>query len=80
VKFAFEKMNPFYITRSTSESTGAISWDGSFDWPKRSDAINKTRPNDAPTSMPPPKPRGEGVVVFVKFAVKKITFLRAFAA
>jgi hypothetical protein len=27
---------------------GAISWDGSFDWRKRSVAINKTRPNDAP--------------------------------
>ena len=33
------------------EITGAISWDGSFDWPKRSDAINKTRPNDAPPSQ-----------------------------
>ena len=36
------------------DSTGAISWDGSFEWPKRSDAITKTRPNDAPPSQPSP--------------------------
>ena len=60
--------------RKPLPESGAISWDGSFDWPKRRDAINKTRPNDAPSSMPPPKPRGEGVVVFVKFAVKKSRF------
>ena len=31
--------------------------DGSFDWPKRSDAIIKTRPNDAPPQQPSPTPK-----------------------
>ena len=48
----------FTIAREPSsgkdiESTGAISWDGSFD-AKRSGAITKTRPNDAPTLMQSP--------------------------
>jgi len=41
--------------RKSLLEAGAISWDGSFDWPKRSDAINKTRPNDAPTLLLSPK-------------------------
>ena len=35
-------------------SMGAIVWDGSFD-AKRSGAITKTRPNDAPLQPPSPK-------------------------
>ena len=57
---SFSKRVPSAGLRATTlPESGAISWDGSFDWPKRSDATNKTRPNDAPTLPLSPKPRRE---------------------
>jgi hypothetical protein len=52
-KITSKEPSPFYPL----DSTGAISWDGSFDWPKRSGAITKNRPNDAPPQQPSPPPK-----------------------